>query len=168
MSALVVIGGGLAGSEAAWQAAERGIRVNLYEMRPNQPTGAHVGPYLAELVCSNSLGSNLPDRAPGGGVRISFPGEDGGFRRIHPVRLPEHETTFAMTVHKSQGSEWRRVLLILPDRDAPVLTRELIYTAVTRASDQVEIWGRPDMLRQAVARRIHRVSGLGDALRDPL
>jgi methylenetetrahydrofolate--tRNA-(uracil-5-)-methyltransferase len=65
MSQLIVVGGGLAGSEAAWQAAEKGIKVDLYEMRPDKPTGAHVSPYLAELVCSNSLGSNLPDRAPG-------------------------------------------------------------------------------------------------------
>ncbi len=62
---LIVVGGGLAGSEAAWQAAERGLKVHLYEMRPVVETGAHTGPYLAELVCSNSLGSNLPDRAPG-------------------------------------------------------------------------------------------------------
>jgi methylenetetrahydrofolate--tRNA-(uracil-5-)-methyltransferase len=65
MSDLIVVGGGLAGSEAAWQAAERGLRVTLYEMRPIQSTGAHVSSYLAELVCSNSLGSFLPDRAPG-------------------------------------------------------------------------------------------------------
>jgi methylenetetrahydrofolate--tRNA-(uracil-5-)-methyltransferase len=62
---LKVIGGGLAGSEAAWQAAERGIDVELYEMRPDQKTGAHRTGNLAELVCSNSLGSNLPDRASG-------------------------------------------------------------------------------------------------------
>jgi methylenetetrahydrofolate--tRNA-(uracil-5-)-methyltransferase len=65
MTDLIVIGGGLAGSEAAWQAAERGLKVELYEMRPAQSTGAHTTPYLAELVCSNSLGSKLPDRAPG-------------------------------------------------------------------------------------------------------
>jgi methylenetetrahydrofolate--tRNA-(uracil-5-)-methyltransferase len=62
---LTVVGGGLAGSEAAWQAAERGVQVTLYEMRPGVPTGAHTGPFLAELVCSNSLGSNLTDRASG-------------------------------------------------------------------------------------------------------
>ncbi len=62
---LTIIGGGLAGTEAAWQAAERGVRVRLFEMRPAVPTGAHTGGDLAELVCSNSLGSNLPDRAPG-------------------------------------------------------------------------------------------------------
>lgn len=62
---LIVIGGGLAGSEAAWQAAERGVSVRLFEMRPKVETGAHTGPWLAELVCSNSLGSDLADRAPG-------------------------------------------------------------------------------------------------------
>lgn len=60
-----IIGGGLAGSEAAWQLAERGIQVDLFEMRPKVATGAHVTGACAELVCSNSLGSNLPDRASG-------------------------------------------------------------------------------------------------------
>jgi methylenetetrahydrofolate--tRNA-(uracil-5-)-methyltransferase len=64
-SNLTIVGGGLAGSEAAWQAAQRGVRVRLYEMRPTTTTGAHRTSDLAELVCSNSLGSNLPDRAAG-------------------------------------------------------------------------------------------------------
>src|SRR3990172_8062427 len=62
---LAVIGGGLAGSEAAWQAAQRGLRVTLYEMRPQLQTPAHVSGNLAEFVCSNSLGSDLRDRASG-------------------------------------------------------------------------------------------------------
>jgi methylenetetrahydrofolate--tRNA-(uracil-5-)-methyltransferase len=62
---LMVIGGGLAGAEAAWQAAERGVAVQLYEMRPIVRTPAHQTDALAELVCSNSLGADLPDRAPG-------------------------------------------------------------------------------------------------------
>lgn len=62
---LIVVGGGLAGSEAAWQAAERGLYVHLYEMRPQRMTGAHQTADLGELVCSNSLGSRLPDRASG-------------------------------------------------------------------------------------------------------
>jgi methylenetetrahydrofolate--tRNA-(uracil-5-)-methyltransferase len=66
MSAVItIVGGGLAGSEAAWQAAERGVEVILYEMRPRKMTPAHVSDRLAELVCSNSLGSDLPDRAAG-------------------------------------------------------------------------------------------------------
>lgn len=62
---ITIIGGGLAGSEAAWQLAQNNIQVKLYEMRPSNPTGAHLSGDLAELVCSNSLGSNLPDRASG-------------------------------------------------------------------------------------------------------
>lgn len=62
---VIVIGGGLAGSEAAWQIARRGVDVVLFEMRPLKQTGAHQSGYLAELVCSNSLGSRLPDRASG-------------------------------------------------------------------------------------------------------
>lgn len=65
MTDIIVIGGGLAGSEAAWQIAQTGLKVKLYEMRPSTPTGAHVSSDLGELVCSNSLGSNLPDRASG-------------------------------------------------------------------------------------------------------
>ena len=65
MTDLIVVGGGLAGCEAAWQAAEQGLNVDLYEMRPLKMTGAHTTDQLAELVCSNSLGSNLNDRASG-------------------------------------------------------------------------------------------------------
>src|SRR5574338_527034 len=62
---ITIIGGGLAGTEAAWQIASRGYPVRLYEMRPMRPTEAHVTDRLAELVCSNSMGSTLPDRALG-------------------------------------------------------------------------------------------------------
>jgi methylenetetrahydrofolate--tRNA-(uracil-5-)-methyltransferase len=62
---ITIVGGGLAGSEAAWQLANRGFSVRLYEMRPVRPTEAHVTDRLAELVCSNSMGSTLPDRALG-------------------------------------------------------------------------------------------------------
>ena len=64
-NSLTIIGAGLAGCEAAWQTAQKGIKVNLHEMRPLVKTGAHETDGLAELVCSNSLGSNLPDRASG-------------------------------------------------------------------------------------------------------
>src|SRR5215475_9406021 len=61
---ITVIGGGLAGSEAAWQAAERGVRVRLYEMRPVRPTPAHQSSNLSEIVCSNSLKTDEPGTAP--------------------------------------------------------------------------------------------------------
>ena len=62
---ILIVGGGLAGSEAAWQAARRGLRVDLFEMRPVRGTPVHRGADLAELVCSNSLKSNLMDTASG-------------------------------------------------------------------------------------------------------
>ena len=69
-----------------------------------------------------------------------------------------------MTVHKSQGSEFDRVLLVLPDRDSPVLTRELLYTGITRSRIAVEVWYREAILRETITRRVERVSGLRDAL----
>jgi exodeoxyribonuclease V alpha subunit len=69
-----------------------------------------------------------------------------------------------MTVHKSQGSEFDDVLLILPNKDIPLLTRELVYTALTRARRKITIWGTPEILRGALTRKIQRTSGLRDAL----
>jgi len=93
-----------------------------------------------------------------------FPASSSGLRRFLPHRLPEHETAYAMTIHKSQGSEFEHVLIILPDKDNPVLTRELIYTGITRARRSVSIWGRDRILHDAVTRKIERTSGLRDAL----
>ena len=69
-----------------------------------------------------------------------------------------------MTIHKSQGSEFDRVLLVLPERDSPVVTRELIYTGITRARRRVEIWFTPGVFERGVDRRTERASGLRDAL----
>ncbi len=93
-----------------------------------------------------------------------FPGAGGEVRSVLPQRLPEHATAFALTVHKSQGSEFEEVLLILPDEDSPILTRELIYTALTRARRRITVCGRAEVIRAAVERRIRRASGLRDAL----
>lgn len=102
-----------------------------------------------------------------GEVRACFPGGDGTLRLFSPMRLPGHETAFAMTVHKSQGSEFDRVLFIMPDRDSPVLTRELVYTAVTRAREAIEIWTDQQVLARAVSRRTRRSSGLRGLLWGP-
>jgi exodeoxyribonuclease V alpha subunit len=69
-----------------------------------------------------------------------------------------------MTVHKSQGSEFDDVVLILPDKDYPLLTRELIYTGLTRARHKVSIWGSESVLKTAISRKVERTSGLRDAL----
>ncbi len=101
-----------------------------------------------------------------GRLRVWF--FDGGeIRRFHPRRLPEHETVYAMTVHKSQGTEFGRIQLILPEKDAPVVTRELLYTAVTRAANAVQIVARRDILQAAVSRRTFRMSGLAEELWNP-
>lgn len=71
-----------------------------------------------------------------------------------------------MTVHKSQGSEFERALLILSDRDIPLITRELIYTGITRARRDVDIWAGEDLLKRAILRRISRQSGLTDTLQN--
>ncbi|MBI4861944.1 MAG: exodeoxyribonuclease V subunit alpha [Candidatus Riflebacteria bacterium] len=89
---------------------------------------------------------------------------DGHRREISLFRLPPHETVYGMTVHKSQGSEFEEVVVVLPDAASPLLTRELLYTAVTRARRKVTLVGSPASVRQAVGRRIQRSSGLKDAL----
>lgn len=130
---------------------------------PGRPVLITTNDYSLRLF-NGDMGIALPDPGAGGELRVFFQGPDGKLRKFHPLRLPEHETTYAVTVHKSQGSEFDEVLLILPDRDSPVLSRELVYTAITRARERVEIWGNPDVLRNAVARRTVRASGLKDAL----
>lgn len=116
---------------------------------------------------NGDTGMLLPDDEAGGELRAWFPGPDATFRRLLPARLPAHETVFATTVHKSQGSEFKRVLLVLPSRDAPVVTRELVYTGLTRARESVELWYHEPLLRAALARRVERSSGLSDLLWAP-
>jgi len=88
----------------------------------------------------------------------------GGFRRFSPGRLSETELAFAISVHKSQGSEFNRVLLALPEQPSPLLSRALLYTAVTRAKSQVEIWGKAERLIEAVETRREYHSGLSERL----
>lgn len=93
-----------------------------------------------------------------------FSDPESGLRPFSLLRLPAHETAFVLTVHKSQGSEFDKVLLILPDRISEALSRELLYTAVTRARSRVEIWGTEEVFRQAIIKRTKRMSGLSDKL----
>ncbi|MBW2131777.1 MAG: exodeoxyribonuclease V subunit alpha [Deltaproteobacteria bacterium] len=103
-------------------------------------------------------------RATDGGLYAVFPEEDGECRRVAIPRLPEHETAYAVTVHKAQGSEFDEVLLILPEQDTPLLTRELLYTGITRARHRLILYAGEGAIRRAVSRRIQRRSGLKDAL----
>ncbi len=97
-----------------------------------------------------------------------FPGEDPlQPRAFHPAALPAHESAFAMTVHKAQGSEFDTVWLLLPARGNRVLSRELVYTGITRARRELHIAGSDAVIRDALARHASRWSGLGWRLRDP-
>lgn len=113
---------------------------------------------------NGDVGLTLPDPSRRG-LRVYFPADDGqGTRSFHPARLPEHETSYAMTIHKSQGSEFEEVLILLPTLVSPIITRELLYTGVTRARRHVTIVGSRGLIEGAVARRVKRASGLHQAL----
>ncbi|HEX2544886.1 MAG TPA: exodeoxyribonuclease V subunit alpha [Ramlibacter sp.] len=92
--------------------------------------------------------------------RVAFPSADGGIRWVLPSRLQDVETVFAMTVHKSQGSEFTHAALLLPDGGSRVLTRELVYTGITRAKKWFTVAGAQQVLEQAVERPTRRAGGL--------
>ncbi len=100
-------------------------------------------------------------------LKVAFPDSDGGIRWLLPSRLPAHETAFAMTVHKSQGSEFTRVCLLLPEQWQSVITRELIYTAITRAREQFDVFTSTDSWERGVRARVQRASGLRETLWSP-
>jgi len=130
---------------------------------PGRPVMVTRNDYRLRLF-NGDVGITVPDAEAEGGLRVVFPGAQGVVRRFHPLRLPTHETVYAMTVHKAQGSEFDEVLLVLPDRDNPLMTRELIYTALTRARRRVAVLGDEALFAAAAGRRIERSSGLRDAL----
>jgi len=117
-----------------------------------------------ELGLFNGDTAVLMNAPPDDRLTAFFPRPEGGLRSLSPLRLPAFETAFALTVHKSQGSEFERVLLILPERISEALSRELLYTAITRARSRVEIWGTEEVFCRAVEQRIVRNSGLRDRL----
>lgn len=98
----------------------------------------------------------------GKGLRVWFPMPDGSIKSVQPSRLPEHDTAWAMTVHKSQGSEFDHAALILPAKIVPLVTRELVYTAITRAKQRLSIYADEQVLTQSIVARTERRSGLAD------
>lgn len=94
------------------------------------------------------------------GIRVWFSMPDGQPKPFSPGRLPEHNTAWSITVHKSQGSEFDHVALILPTTASPIITRELVYTAITRARQRLSLYTDPSGLTQAISHRTRRHSGL--------
>ncbi|MBB5459609.1 AAA family ATPase [Paraburkholderia sp. Cpub6] len=107
---------------------------------------------------NGDIGIALP--GAGGALRVYFRTGDGGVRAVSPAALPPHDTAFALTVHKSQGSEFEQAVLVLPSAFSRVLSRELVYTAITRARERVEVIGARAVLAQAIATPTQRDSGL--------
>lgn len=152
--------------------------------RSFDPDGWHPGRAImitrndpASGLFNGDIGIALPDA--GGALRVCFPSspeaaEGAGtqskpaFRSLPIERLPEHETAFALTVHKSQGSEFNEVLLILAPADSPILGRELLYTGITRARNKVAIVGSEQALQAAIEQPTRRFSGLADRIRGSL
>lgn len=134
-------------------------------------TGAQYYPGRPIMITRNDYNLGLyngdvgiiwPDET--GTPRAWFPDRTGGFRALAPARLPAHETVYAMTIHKSQGSEFERIVMVLPAAASPIFTRELIYTGITRARRTVTIWTDDDIFKAAVRARVERRSGLKEGL----
>ncbi|MDG6347321.1 exodeoxyribonuclease V subunit alpha [Luteimonas sp. 8-5] len=104
-------------------------------------------------------------RGEDGAVLAWFPGDaPGSPRAFHPAALPQHDSAFAMTVHKAQGSEFDEVWLLLPAHDSRVLSRELFYTGITRARREVHVAGGAEVIGTALERHASRWSGVGRRL----
>ncbi|GAA3551992.1 exodeoxyribonuclease V subunit alpha [Zobellella aerophila] len=112
----------------------------------------------AQGLYNGDIGIVLADAA--GELRVWFQLPDGALKGFRPSRLPAHETVYAMTIHKSQGSEFAHTVLVLPTELNPILTRELVYTGITRAKSRLDLFVEPGILERAIVRRIERASGL--------
>ena len=145
------------------QLALRGLLRPGATWYPGRPVLVTRNDYNLRLF-NGDIGVVLPDPDQPERLKAVFAQPEGGWRAISPGRLPEHVTAYAMTVHKSQGSEFNCVIMVLPERASYVLSRALLYTAITRATDRLEIWGRTEVLAEAIRRRARRASGLRDRL----
>lgn len=143
--------------------ARSGRLVNDGPWYPHRPVLVKENDYAVALF-NGDVGIVFPDPDDPRRRRVHFVSADGLDRPLAPSRLPAHETAFAMTIHKSQGSEFDQVAVVLPDTLTKVLTRELLYTAVTRARKSVAVFGSIDVVREAIKRPVLRASGLRERL----
>lgn len=114
----------------------------------------------AQHLYNGDIGICLPDQEQGGQLMVYFQRPDGTVKKILTTRMPACETVFAMTIHKAQGSEFDDVLIVLPPAVNPVLSKELIYTAITRAKKTVKIAADFNVFSAAVNNKAGRTTGL--------
>nr|MBF0223408.1 ATP-binding domain-containing protein [Desulfobulbaceae bacterium] len=129
-----------------------------YEGRPVMITGNH---YALGLF-NGDIGLVLSDDQ--GLLRVWFETSRQQVRSFSTARIPAHETAYALTVHKSQGSEFDHVILVLPEQSSRLVTRELLYTAITRAKKSFELWGSVDVFNDGVRKITQRNTGLSEKL----
>jgi exodeoxyribonuclease V alpha subunit len=158
------------GPDSVWEWG-RNLEVALGDMFPGRRLGGEWYPGRPVMVTRNDytleiyngdigMAVETPD-----GLRAAF--DRGGEIRTFPLtRLGEYATVHAMTIHKSQGSQFDEVVVVLPSETSRLLTRELLYTAVTRARNRVWVVGGEESVRAAVDRSVQRASGLGMRLWD--
>ena len=117
-------------------------------------------------VFNGDVGIIFP--APGDEEKLLawFPGEDGAMRPVSPTRLPPHRPAYAMTIHRSQGSEYEEVAVALPDHESEVLNRNLLYVAASRAKEKVTLFSSPDTIRRTMEREPPQGGGLEFRLRE--
>lgn len=114
---------------------------------------------------NGDIGLLWPDQGSNNELRVFFPGgTDNELRIFAPQLLPHHQTVFAMTIHKSQGSEFNQVAIVLPEVRSPVLSRELLYTAISRARNSLTIFAEKNILKEMINHTIKRNSGLYEKL----
>ena len=147
--------------------ARRGFFSRSEPWYPGRPVLVTRNDYGLELF-NGDIGICLkdpdPDSEGGGDLKVWFERPDGGLKSYSPHCLPQCETVFAMTIHKSQGSEFDEVVVVLPEEDNKILSRELLYTAVTRAKRAVRLVAEKEVLQLAVSRNTLRYSGLAEFL----
>jgi len=158
-------GSGVAGSRGRGQGAEQ-FHGRLLLVTENS---YRHGLFNGDIgICLRSEASPLSGRNGQGALVAWFPGQDpANPRAFHPAALPAHESAFAMTVHKAQGSEFDTVWLLLPARTNRVLSRELVYTGLTRARRELHLAASASILEDSLARHASRTSGLGWRLVQP-
>lgn len=109
---------------------------------------------------NGDVGICMPDKEEGGKLAVFFLRADGEIKKYSPGRITECETAFAMTIHKSQGSEYEEVLIMLPAETNSILTKELLYTAITRAKKKVKLVAGEAVFKAAIRQKIARETGL--------
>ncbi len=142
----------------AWVRGAAGVH-SLGMWYPGRPVMVTQNDYVMNLF-NGDIGVTV---ATDDGLRVAFEGPEGP-RLVSPTRLNAIESVYAMTIHKSQGSEFDHVVVVLPDADSPLATRELVYTAFTRAKENLTVVGSEEALVAALGRRVARASGLGPGL----